>query len=400
MTEISEFECIHLDTRTNQKRAPSRISFIIPVYNTRDYVVNTLDSIVADGMTDIELIVVDDGSTDDSLTVITGWINQHKTPALLLRQRNGGPSAARMLGLIHAQGKYVGFCDSDDKIEISTYRLLAALAEEQNCELALCRSVVFNDLTGQTSDFYDAHVWDQILAGSQLLVTNARREPRLFRLEPNANTRLLRRDFISSAGIEHPLDLFFGEDLPPHVNAIAQANKILVLDRTGYFYRVNRIGKITEQKSTKRFDILTVASQALDAATRNQLAKAASANVLALTCKMIYWCGTHTLNKDRRSFFSQATRLVKGKVSPEVIDECIANWTDEREAILLAAFATNATDFLIAYSSGNTRPLWPLLKLLFNMRYGKVPRRVACRVVFHSISRLLRKKTLQSFVLP
>src|SRR5260370_93755 len=281
-------ETIYMDTRSHTRDIP-HISFIVPVYNTRGYLVDTLNSIAADDLDDIELIVVNDGSTDDSLAVVEDWARTSGQPTLVLTQPNSGLSAARMTGIRHSSGQFIGFCDSDDRIEISAYRRLVRLAIERDCDVVLCRSVILDDLTHGVADFYDAHIWNAILAGRESVVTSLAREPRLVRLEPNANTRLLRRCFITEAGISFPRGLHF-EDLPPHVAALSQAFRVGLVDTTGYFYRINRAGKITDGKSARRFDMITVAEQALSLAESLQIGDMASANVLALVSRMPYCC--------------------------------------------------------------------------------------------------------------
>jgi hypothetical protein len=99
-------------------RTPGRVSVIIPTYNRADLVIETLDSIAAQTWRDVEIVVVDDGSTDDTQERLDRW--QKARPAvsmIIASQANAGPAAARNLGLRHAGGDYVYFIDSDDLIE-------------------------------------------------------------------------------------------------------------------------------------------------------------------------------------------------------------------------------------------------------------------------------------------
>ncbi len=85
-------------------------SVIIPAYNRADLIGQTLDSVLAQSFRDFEIIVVDDGSTDNTVEALSAYAGRIK----LLRQENQGPSAARNHGLRHAAGEYVAFLDSDD----------------------------------------------------------------------------------------------------------------------------------------------------------------------------------------------------------------------------------------------------------------------------------------------
>jgi hypothetical protein len=89
-----------------------RVSVIVPLYNKARFVQRSLDSIRAQTWTDFELLVVDDGSTDESAEVVAGYTE----PRLrLIRQANAGPGAARNRGLAEARGEYVAFLDADDE---------------------------------------------------------------------------------------------------------------------------------------------------------------------------------------------------------------------------------------------------------------------------------------------
>ena len=95
------------------------ISIIIPVFNVEQYLKQCLDSIVSQDCSSIEVILIDDGSTDGSATLCKDYANTYKY-IKFLRKENGGVSSARNMGLQHAKGEYVAFIDSDDWVE-STY---------------------------------------------------------------------------------------------------------------------------------------------------------------------------------------------------------------------------------------------------------------------------------------
>ncbi|MDR3410842.1 MAG: glycosyltransferase family A protein [Formivibrio sp.] len=89
--------------------SPSLVSVIIPVYNEAKYLGEALDSVFAQDYRPLEVIVVDDGSTDDSATIAQSY-----PEVVYLRQENQGPAAARNLGITHCTGKLVAFLDADD----------------------------------------------------------------------------------------------------------------------------------------------------------------------------------------------------------------------------------------------------------------------------------------------
>lgn len=99
------------------------LSIIIPIYNVEDTLRRCLDSVLLQGVDDCQIILVDDGSTDNSGKIAEEYSCKHEN-VILLRKANGGLSDARNYGLTLSTGKYITFVDSDDEVEVNTYKLL------------------------------------------------------------------------------------------------------------------------------------------------------------------------------------------------------------------------------------------------------------------------------------
>jgi len=113
-------------------------SFIIPVYNASKYIAKCLDSILKqDTQFSYEIICVDDGSTDDSWSILERYSVNPKVK--IFRKSNGGISSARNFGLKHATGKYVGFLDNDDYVECDFVEKLLIPAKEKDADVVKCR---------------------------------------------------------------------------------------------------------------------------------------------------------------------------------------------------------------------------------------------------------------------
>ena len=102
-----------------------KVSVIIPVYNTEKYVRQAVVSICRQTLKDLEIIIVNDGSTDGSMTILEELAAQDER-IKLFSQENQGQSTARNRGLHHAIGEYIYFMDSDDLLESDTFELLCA----------------------------------------------------------------------------------------------------------------------------------------------------------------------------------------------------------------------------------------------------------------------------------
>ena len=117
-----------------------KISVIIPIFNTRKFLNKCLDSLLNQSLTDIEIICVDDGSTDNSLKILKSYANKDDRVKVLTRENNGA-GAARNLGLKYVNGKYILFVDSDDWFEEDGFKSLYDKAEQLNVDLLLFDSI-------------------------------------------------------------------------------------------------------------------------------------------------------------------------------------------------------------------------------------------------------------------
>lgn len=113
------------------------ISVIVPVYNSSPYLQSCLSSILAQTYQDLEIICVNDGSTDNSLQFLIEAAQQD-TRIKILSQENSGVSVARNAGLNMARGDYISFVDSDDELEPDMYEILLNLAEKYQADVAHC----------------------------------------------------------------------------------------------------------------------------------------------------------------------------------------------------------------------------------------------------------------------
>jgi glycosyltransferase involved in cell wall biosynthesis len=115
-----------------------KISIIVPVYNTERYLERCLHSLLAQTISDIEIIVINDGSQDGSQDVIDRYASSYSDKIRAFRQENRGQGTARNLGLDYACGEYIGFADSDDWVDADMYRQMYNAAKETNSDIVIC----------------------------------------------------------------------------------------------------------------------------------------------------------------------------------------------------------------------------------------------------------------------
>ena len=232
------------------------ISLIIPVYNVEQYLRDCLNSVVAQTNSDCEVICVNDGSTDGSLTILKEFQNRYNQ-ITVITQQNKGLSGARNAGILAAKGDYLFFLDSDDWIEPNTSEILA---QKQRGEDLVCFNGrrVFED--GSTEE-PDNEIEELNLNGWEYYCKYAlvRRKfhfvcsvLRLYRRE-----YLLKNKLFFEEGIYHEDNLF-----TPLACYYAQTVK--VIPDCLYVYRIRK-GSITQSVNVQRlYDMITVANKLSD----------------------------------------------------------------------------------------------------------------------------------------
>lgn len=214
-----------------------KVSVVIPVFNAAVGIRRCLDSILGQQGPELEVICVDDGSTDAGAAIIAGYAG-HDGRVRLLRQPNLGAGPARNHGLDHATGEYVLFFDSDDWCEPGFFSELVGRAEAAQADVVIPAIRLIDGARGQVSGI-------QLPEGIALNRAYAPAElgDRLFMFSTAASYKLFRRDFVVASGLRFQSlprknDVLF-------VNlALACASRIAVAETAFYDYVYNRAGAI------------------------------------------------------------------------------------------------------------------------------------------------------------
>ena len=123
-----------------------KVSVIVPVYNVEKYLEKCLDSLVNQTLKDIEIIVVNDGTKDNSQEIIDKYAKKYPKKVKGFIKENGGQSSARNYGLEYAKGEYIGFVDSDDYVELDMFEKLYNKAKEDDFDISICNlNFVYED---------------------------------------------------------------------------------------------------------------------------------------------------------------------------------------------------------------------------------------------------------------
>lgn len=120
------------------KHVPSKVSVIVPVYNVENYLAKCLDSLVNQTHQNIEILVVNDGSKDNSEQIIGEYTRKYPEKVRSFTKENGGLSDARNFGIDRATGDFIGFVDSDDYVSSFMFEEMVTLAEKHHSEMVIC----------------------------------------------------------------------------------------------------------------------------------------------------------------------------------------------------------------------------------------------------------------------
>lgn len=133
------------------------VSIIVPVFNSAPYIESCLDSMVAQTLDDIEIVIVDDHGIDGSMDIVRSFVDNYEGPKQIVLTStpfNSGPGAARNVGIGQSRGKYVGFVDSDDIVDPGFCKELYELAEREGADMACC-DISINGETRCNADVSD-----------------------------------------------------------------------------------------------------------------------------------------------------------------------------------------------------------------------------------------------------
>lgn len=212
------------------------ISIIIPVYNTSNYLRQCLDSILSQTLTDIEIICVDDGSSDNSLDILNKY-KQKDSRIIILQQKNKGGGAARNLGLSVAQGKYLSFLDSDDFFNHNMLQSAYEHAERHNADVTIFKYREYYDNISTYSE-RELGFSDSIEKDMNVISRNDIPSTIFSLTNPAPWNKLYNHEFIKAHNlmfqeIAKCNDVYFGFTTLYFAERIALLNKCLISYRTG-----------------------------------------------------------------------------------------------------------------------------------------------------------------------
>ena len=271
----------------------SLISIIVPVYNVESYLKKCVDSIINQTYQKIEVILVDDGSSDGCAQICDEY-QDIDNRVRVLHKKNGGLSSARNAGIGIATGEYLGFVDSDDYIANDMFEVLINNIKQNDADMAVCG--VFECFEGTSPKIDERHLYYEVNKETALNLIFDGRDASV-----SACRKLYKKALFDD--IRFP-EGKISEDAFVIVDILRKCNKV-VITTDQYYYYIRRTGSITTEKpSDKMFDAIEAYERNLD------LIKKYFPSQKKIGQKRLYW-----------SYFYVLDRILTGNAEKEYRSE-------------------------------------------------------------------------------
>ena len=222
-----------------------KVSIIIAAYNIQDYIMRCMKSVINQTFENIEIIVVNDGSTDNTLRILE-QLEKHDDRIRVITQKNKGLMEARKTGLRYSTGEYLLFIDGDDWLELDCIEKLYNSAIEQNVDILIYNFFRCYDNSrklGLGFNYKDNNI-----------ILNPLKSLFIGNISPSIWTKFIRKEFIENNNVQFPEDISFAEDLATVSSLFIFKPKIGVLSESLYNY-YQREDSITKQVSPKILEV-------------------------------------------------------------------------------------------------------------------------------------------------
>ena len=201
-----------------------KVSVIVPVYNAEKTLHRCIDSILSQTFTDFELILINDGSTDNSGKICDDYA-QKDSRIIVIHKDNGGVSATRNKGLDIAQGEWITFVDSDDYIS-ETY--LSDFPKNSENELEICGLISFSGQSFISSQSHIRYVEKDVVNFYEDLFK--------YRANTSVWAKIIKRSIIIENNIKFDVNMTLAEDTMFIINLLNHTNNIQIINNTNYYY--------------------------------------------------------------------------------------------------------------------------------------------------------------------
>jgi glycosyltransferase involved in cell wall biosynthesis len=235
-----------------------KVSVIVPVYNTENHLNKCMDSIINQTLKEIEVICVNDHSTDSSPDILAEYAKNDDRIRVINKNNNNGAAAARNTGMEYATGEYIGFVDSDDWISLEMYEKLYENAKLHDSDIVMSPLNIYNASNHEleyndptcTLEYFDENFDDRAF-------DHLKTKDFFFQISVTPPNKIYKNDFLKTIDARFPEGLIF-EDNPFFYYIYLKAERVSIIRDYLYFYRKNRPDSVMTKGSFKFFDLIKI----------------------------------------------------------------------------------------------------------------------------------------------
>jgi glycosyltransferase involved in cell wall biosynthesis len=222
-----------------------KVSIIVPVYNVEKYIDKCLNSLIYQTLTDIQIIIVDDGSRDNSAKLIKNYKDKHQEKILFIQKENGGLSDARNTAMQYAAGEYIGCVDGDDYVDPTMFEKMYNIAIKEDADLVEC-DFFWEYPNKKRKDTGQVYEKKNMLVQARVMAWN----------------KIIKSKIIKDYNLKYPIGLRY-EDIEFFYKMVPYINRIGFLKEPCYHY-VQRQNSILYTQNEQTRDIFKILENVLD----------------------------------------------------------------------------------------------------------------------------------------
>lgn len=229
-----------------------KISVIVTTHNTGRYLLKCINSIVNQTLPEIEVIIVDDVSTDNTPDIAYRLSKQYNNILFLPLTVSHGPGGARNEALLKATGKYVAFVDSDDWVDLNYFQVMYERAELLSADIVTCGLIREYDYNAPEPIYKCQYDQEYVFSGEIAFRIMTNEYNYGIKFLPSALNKIYRKDFLDANSLSFPENMFF-EDQPFSYSCTLAASKVACIPKILY-HHYKRSGSIVQSFNKKNID--------------------------------------------------------------------------------------------------------------------------------------------------
>lgn len=324
-----------------------KVSVIVPVYNVEEYLPKCLDSLINQTLSDIEIIVVNDGTKDNSQKIIDEYKKKDKRIVSIIKE-NGGLGSARNTGINSAKGEYIAYVDSDDWIEHDMLESMYNEAISKDLDIVICG---YKNIYQQKTEYIniDNRIIEDTLNNKNTKLFNT----------VSAWSKIYKRKFLLKNKVTFVEDKVWYEDFAYSIKLLSSTNKIGIVNKAFYNYLIRENSIMNNSKLMKNLDILLAFDDAISFLKENKIYNEYYSEIEYLAIDNIL------ISSITRIIRAKGDNKTKKEVIHKLIDYMNSNFNNYKNNKYLDYLSNNRK---IIYKLITIKQYW-LINLIFKIKH-------------------------------